>query len=579
MVTINLQKSIKRDFNDQLNILSNESSQIIASNYSILEGIVHNILSNKQDDIVSSFKQYTQKIGKYTPNVVLLANANHDIIALTSQTHNTYQDLSVANRDYIKNVLALPEETHIGHLIQGVATKIWSIPIVKGIFVNNKHLGTVILSVPLTKFSQGLLQSHIMLKNVQFGNKKHVNFHYPEADHAVTDLKTHDVISSHDILLSAFLGKKDMTISKTYEPLPNISENITLVMPAVYIQKLFWSQVAINFGIFCICTVCIILLILLIIQTLSHKLSSIEEKLLNSVSKLRYLVPGYNNSAYFVEHTGRYSKMLSNVEHYVDSNMLVIDTLEKQHTIILEKDRQLAGLQMHFANCLSALREEVLYFMEEIEDMCSNNADTSCILYKDHRQLLTAFEKIYSYSKNHEEYILSLQDSIADSHKIILGTKSEISIEDILKSKFAHKYDSLTINKHVNSQCEPPSNTSLVNNSTMSVVKKIFFREAVETAIESILTMSSKNNCGISLCEQNNSISIEIRFDLDKYSISNSQIQEALEKARLFALLDEGFIGLYHSEDALIITIVYAINISSISLEKGFYNSELIERI
>ena len=48
IVVNSITKTIKRDFDEQLDVLSHESSQIIASNYSILEGITHNILSHKQ---------------------------------------------------------------------------------------------------------------------------------------------------------------------------------------------------------------------------------------------------------------------------------------------------------------------------------------------------------------------------------------------------------------------------------------------------------------------------------------------------------------------------------------------------
>lgn len=556
VVISSLQKSIRDDFEEQLNILSNESRQIIESNYSILEGIVHNLLTAKQEDIINSFNLYTQKIGQYTPNTVLLADINHNIIALTTHIHSDIKNLSVANRDYIQNVLSTPEEIHIGHLVQGIATNIWSIPIVKGIFINNKHAGTVILSVPLTKFSEGLVKSDIILKKVQFGNNNQASFYYPEADsNAMANNSIGRKVSVTAILYSSLFGKADITISDIYEPLPNIYQAITLVMPAIHIQKLFFLQFIKNLGIFVLCILCMALMVFLIIRNLSLQLSNIEKKLLSSANKLQHLIPDYN-VATFIEHTGHYDKMLANLSYYIDSNALVIDILTKQQNIILDKDKQLSILQRHFSACLGALREQSLSFLEEIEDICVNaNKSAQNIIHKtlqtDNILFFAIFNKIYCCSKSYEEYLSSLQDTILRAQNIILGKKEIVSVENILRYKFASRYNKLIVTKY-------PSLVERMNSNahTLPHIKKTFFIAAVESSIETILTLSK--SCNITLHEDNISLKIEIAFDIDEYSPSNNIVQHSIEKARLYALLDDGFVSIYRSEHTLVITIVYS---------------------
>jgi hypothetical protein len=229
---------------------------------------------------------------------------------------------------------------------------------------------------------------------------------------------------------------------------------------------------------------------------------------------------------------------LTNIENFANASSLVIDTLIKQNEMIESKNRQLSVLQKNFSLCIRSLHESSMCLSENIDDLILNNK-TQNNRYSD---LIKTLESIYNYSKNHEDHISSLKDSLSLAQEISTQPKRYLDVAGMIQTRFGGLYRSLTINR-----------SSVLNN-------RIFHPGAMENALYHILSSLPKdNNTVIALDEGavSGPVSIEIFYKSTDHSIDSDKLQLGLKQARLFALIDEGMIGLYKGEGVIIITIVY----------------------
>ena len=156
---------------------------------------------------------------------------------------------------------------------------------------------------------------------------------------------------------------------------------------------------------------------------------------------------------------------------------------------------------------------------------------------------MSKFEEIYNYSKSYEEYASSLHESLSYAQQIVDSTKTTIDFPDLLKTTFANRYDSLTIDY---------SNAD----SSIQATRK-FFLESVKSSIHSLFEMGKKDDYKVNLRISDTCIRIDIILDTETRPINTEHIQRCLEKARLFALLDKGFVGISRLENQLVFTLVY----------------------
>ena len=517
-----LRSVIRNNFKNQITALLRESSQIISTNYSTIDGIAYYLSdrNGKRDDIINDFEQYTKTIAQYTTKTVLLADNKHNIIASTMLIDSHSSNISVANRDYIKKIMNEPEHIHIGHLVRGSLSKLWSLPIAKGIFQNNQHIGTVILSIPLDEFSEGLLISNIHLQDIEFTD---------DNDPHHTD-NLYETISIFSILKTSLLGKNDIIVHTHYGPIIfSLKHHITLEMSASDVQTMFWSKFIGNTFFFCIMIALLFFVGELCTHNISNKLEKIEEKLIDAACKLQTLVPryDYNNS---INITNSCDNILSQIESFVDSNALVVDRLERQHSTIKHKEAHLSILQKHFISCLQTLEAKSSCFIEDIEDLCDQQGG---------KNFLSLFEDIYSYSRSYEAHISSLRDSMTEAQQILKKGKVAFDITKLLRS------------------AECFGSSAMVSNRWIKETSFMFYPAAIEKTILHIVSISPEKNYALRLDQSDEKISIEIEFDVSKDDIDDDLVQNSLEKARLFALLNEGFIGLFGTKNKLLFTIVY----------------------
>ncbi len=188
---------------------------------------------------------------------------------------------------------------------------------------------------------------------------------------------------------------------------------------------------------------------------------------------------------------------------------------------------------------MKALQEQSLCLTEKIDDVYHIAANN---LYQDPKKLWAIFEEIYHHSKSYEEYALSLQDSLNKAQAIATCEKRIINISDMIQKTFANKYAYFSV------QHSLPGKTNLM---------KALIQEAVEASIDSLLEIGLKEDYHINLKIQPNCTIIEIILDTTEHKLDQDQVQQSLEKARLFALLDEGLIGIYRTENHLVFTLVY----------------------
>ena len=191
------------------------------------------------------------------------------------------------------------------------------------------------------------------------------------------------------------------------------------------------------------------------------------------------------------------------------------------------KNQHIALLNTYFKVCINTLREQSISFFEDIE--CSSN--------------------MLRFIEAHAEYCLSLQESMLHGQKIALGDKSYVDIQNLL-NEFANKYNVLTIQDYKNCTY------------STSVVKSMFFEDALKAMLNIILTIGTQDNCNIHLNEQSGFTHIEIKFDIDQSKATPIKVERAINKARLFALLDDGVIKVFYLQDTLIIAIIFGIKLS-----------------
>ena len=195
---------------------------------------------------------------------------------------------------------------------------------------------------------------------------------------------------------------------------------------------------------------------------------------------------------------------------------------------LISNNHKISVLRKHFTSCMSSLHEKSLCLTEDIEDLCGY---TTAL---DKRRLLTLFKKINDVCENNNSNILSIKDASIHAQKILSMHKRPLDLTKFLKEKY------------------PPAIIITDEISTM-----MFYPETIETAINYISSIDANKLHHLSMKQNAALVSIEIIFDLNKGDIDSEKIRNALEKGRLFALLDNGSIEMSREKDKLIFLIIY----------------------
>ncbi len=297
MVTHDIKKDLEKTFAAQIDILSLESQEVIALNYSILDNIVAKLTSSNPENIAKNFAQYTHTIGQYTNNIIFLTSPQKDIIQITPNTKEVSEHFSAENHTQIKihltenNNTLLTNHLFIGPIVRVHSENTWGIPITKTIMKGDKDLGTVVWVAHLEKFSDSLLKLNMTLK-LHEGHEKRPDC-YIEADHNTPASNIKNTISYHTILGAILAPKGDILASEGSHLIHGTTRYVTLAMPAKHIQKLFWNKFNYNFIIFSFCTFAILFVVLSKISRLAHQVKNIENILVQSAIILQHLIPGF----------------------------------------------------------------------------------------------------------------------------------------------------------------------------------------------------------------------------------------------------------------------------------------------
>jgi|GEM_PF-5352958 len=526
IVSYEVKHKVQKELRNQMYVLSSESSKIFSKNRDIVRDIANHLELSKPDDLAADFMSYVSPFIKNSSSIILITDRKDQVIGLSNPYYyrkkSTY-DLS--RRQYIKDARNEPNKVHIGNLIYSDISDLLIIPIAKAILdKNGKYLGAVAMGVPLTHFSESLFSAHIQPLDIEF---------HQNQEKSNAELYNDELISKSFILRAAFSKAFKTKVSMAHSGVSDLT--ITLSIDSSGIQEMFWLDY-IERSLTCYGLIIIALfLIAVVLLKIITPMLRIQEKFFDAATKLYSLVPGYSPQRGLLE-----MDAMTNIENFANANDLVIEALIKQQEIIKSKQNQLAILQQNFSISIGALQESSVCLSENIDDIILDNKDAT---ESKSSRLISALENIYRYSKNHEEHVKALRESLALVQEISAQKKCSVDIADMIQNQFGKLYRSLAINR-----------SSVLNN-------REFYPGALENTLRQIFAaFPDGSDLILSLSEApiGGPVTIEIFYKPVAMNLDSVKLQLALEQARLFALLDAGVIDLYKGENVIILTIVYA---------------------
>ena len=574
------------------------------------KGALNNGLSEHLEHI---FTKNTAKIKRYTNSVIFLTNARHKIIAASDGHPIPYQsdivssdddcnggcyidsedsndcycgidsdcdsNVDLGQRHYIQLTVAEPKDLHIGDLEEGVISKVWSVPLAKAILgQNDRYIGAIVSSIPLSKFSENVFSSYVDLSSIMVipaASAKDANSTSKqvgdagEANQGYID----SIISKSFVIKAAFTEPFIVHIVGTID---NLGSEIIFAVRSLSISQVFWAQYLNHSLIASLLIAFIMGGILWIKRKILNPLSSIMDKLIHPIQNLRSLIPEYRGYSTIPsdssglsageqrsshQYTDQYNASLKAIEGFVLESHVVTTALHKQKETIEDKNRQISILKRNFAACMRSVEESAECLSENINDAIDNvilyNRAISTIMSKTAtaEALMATLEQIYGYSKDHKAYVASLKDTISKAIDITQLPRISIDIEAILHENLENKCK--TITRH-------NKDDNLGSHS-----KTLFYPEALGSVLQSLLSaFDDRSRLSVEIVGDGaetriaGDLVIEFVYDIsapehEKNHIDNTKLHSAIEKARIFALLDEGIISLYNGADSIVVTVIY----------------------
>lgn len=560
IIAYNVSSQIKKDLINQFYILNYEAGQVIEANSSLLDNLATNValqLQNEQKpfatikpngsnelELKSIFTSITQNLHYYNDTLIILTDKNHQILTSAGNaTKPSKEKITLQNRQYLQNITE-SDDIQVGAPITGAISKTWRIPIAKSINNGNKEfVGGIIISIPLAQFSKSVFSSHVNLSSISLE---------PEDPSDTEQNNIHSIISSQTVLKIAFSTPYTIFI---IEPLTNLQQNASFTLNTQSIRQFYWqeflSHSLISSGLLAV----ILIGLYILRKKVLDPLAKIRQQLLSSAQTLQTLIPEYRvNTTFNLDHptptlkSQHYADSLEKIESFASANHLVISTLIKQKNLIETKDQQLSLLYRNFISSMKSLQEHSKCMSEHIDDIILHNKT----LKKEEaaKLLINTLDQIYNHSITHTERIANIEGLIGAAWKSVQTPKMEIDFNNLIETVCIDKVYSLTANKE---------------HSISKISRNPFYPDAVATTLKYALEAFEENNqIAISLTDNTYGISIDITHNIEENAtltpIDNLKLQSAIEKARLFALLDEGVINLYTEQNKIVISIKYFLN-------------------
>lgn len=559
-VAYNVSAQLKKDLTNQFYVLNYETGQVIEANSSLLSNLIASLelpLKNETESASQAFNassldlelkriftELTKNLHYYNDTLIILTDNKYQILSSAGKTASPHQNkINLQDRQYLQT-LSDSEDIQIGDIITGAISKTWRIPVAKGIRNgNNDLIGAIIISIPLSQFSKSVFSSHINLSSISLKKE----------DSAISEkYSISSVITAPMVLKVAFSNPFSIFIT---EPLSNIEHNASFTLNSQSIRKHFWNE----FFSHSLIATSLLVIILLGLYTIRKKvldpLAKIRQQLLASAQVLQTLIPEYKACDTFnPAHpalpiaSGHYADSLAKIENFASANHLIISTLIKQKNLIETKDKQLSLLHRNFISAMKSLQEHSKCISEHIDDIILHNKT----LRKEEaaKMLTNTLVQIYNYTTKHTKRIESIEGLIDTAWKSAQTPKMEIDFNSLIETVCIDKVYSLTANKE---------------HSISKVSRKPFYPDAVDSTLQYALEAFEDNSqIAISLTDNAYDISIDITHNIEENAtltpLDNFKLQSAIEKARLFALLDEGVINLHTEQNKIVVSIKYFLN-------------------
>ncbi len=518
-VTYNAQKEL----HSQLFTLSYEANQISRVADKAINMVIERLRISSRDDMVSVFRSSTKDFSRLSVGLIFLVDDAADILFVTGAGSVVYNNKDKQKISAISTITKSDtNNVHLVGLERGKSFGAWTISIARAI-INKKgdYMGSVIVNMPMSAFSNSIFKSHLDINAIEF---------YQDTSDSTMSYNIEDTLSANFILSIIFNDEFRANI-----PVRNLlpSINAILSIKAQTVKDMFWAEYIdhslLGLGPVIILVICVIFIIAQFVQ----RIIDIRNKITQSSAKLHGLIPEYR---VFDSLSG--TDILTNIEDLTNLNSLVVETILKQNTLILEKNKQILILQRNCAASIGALQESSICLSENIDDFMVDNESLKQL---NPDEFIRVLESIYLCSLDHAKHVASLKTAIILAQKISGHSRCYLDIGALIQTKFAGLYDSLTINR-----------PNILNNS-------LFHVEAFENTVGHILlAIQNRGYIAISLTETalDGPITLEI-FCRYKKPIDATTFQLAVEHARLFALIDEGIVGFYKDENIMVITIVY----------------------
>jgi hypothetical protein len=484
----------------------------------------------------------------------IIYSSRNDLIALGK---DNVSKVSLSDRDYLSKNKQDHSKIHLGALLKGAVTGNWVIPVSAAITEYDNYIGSVVFTVPLSEFSKENIASDIKFRDIKI-------LAIEEANQVVVFSGT-KLENAFSLFYKLFVERIE-NLSFCYE-LSSLEQKAYASISGKDLRSKILDSFLSDFLLLSIfISFCIAIFILLgrlvfrPLEAIHERIKLIEPSFLELLpTKSGDLNKSFNSTSNDSEDIMNNSVVeVKNIKAFIDKSTDLINYAKTQKDIISSQNKQLASIEdLHrkFLSIFRSTKESRLIFAEEIKDLIDSlQIDAAKEL------VFRSVAQLYDMNQQEIDKMKFLDESVEFAVNAISVEKQNIDILEV-STQYFRTIDPTIVLKINENILKRRAHTRFYFASAFLCALRYVHMAILDNDYYEREGNNLRLEVNIENCFTESDIRIELSKKLntsaqDEYSRNLNIDQTSLYQAKIYALLNDGLVDVYFSNDEVRITLV-----------------------
>jgi hypothetical protein len=489
----------------------------------------------------------------------IIYSSRNDLIAIGKGNVplDNFSKVSLSDRDYLSKNKQDPSEIHLGALIKGAITGNWVIPVSAAVTEYGKYIGSVIFTVPLSEFSKENIAS-----DIKFGDIKILGTEEANQVSVFSGIKLQNAFS---LFYKLFIERIE-NLSFCYE-LSSLEQKAYASISGKDLRSKILDSFLSDFLLLSIFIGFCIAIFILLGRLVFRPLEAIHERIKLIEPSFLELLPtksGTFNKSFNSKNNDSEDIMnnsvieVKNIKAFIDKSTDLINYAKTQKDIISNQNKQLASIEdLHrkFLSIFRATKESRLIFAEEIRDLIDSlEIDSAKEL------VFRSVAQLYDMNQKEIDKMKFLDESVEFAVNTISVEKQNIDILET-STEYFRTIDPTIVLKINENILKRRAHTRFYFGSAFLCALRYVHMAILDNDYYEKEDNDIRLEVSIDNCFTESDIRIEISKKLststkDEHSRNLKIDDTSLYQAKIYALLNDGLVDVYFSNDEVRITLV-----------------------